>query len=233
MKYIILSYILVTSCSLSKFASSSFENGNIDAIWKTTKLTQGGWEVQRKNIRSGKYAIKLSLKKGMKEELGANGNTTERIELKEDDQYHASLEMENHYKFSFYIPKEFSKVSTRIVLGQWKQEGKNNPLVAQRYKNGIFYVTVSNPKGKKTILKLSLNESQSLIGRWVDADYKIMFSKTKGYAHIKIDKFQAQYSGPLAFPSDNGRIYFKFGLYRDQIDTPMTIFFDDYVHFVK
>ncbi len=223
-------YTLV-SCSTSKVVESSFENGSIDKIWKTKKLTEGGWEVQKDIVRSGKYAIKFTLKRGMKEDIGGDGKITERIELKERDKYQARLEEDHRYKFSFFIPQDFLKKKVRLVIGQWKQEGDNSPLLAQRYVNGIFYVTISNTKHKKIILKLTREESDNLLGRWIDVEFSTKFSVSDGFVLLKIDKHMAKYRGALAFPNDGENVYFKFGLYRDQTEKPMTIFFDNYQHF--
>jgi hypothetical protein len=229
MRLLILLAFLLSSCSTSRAVHSDFENGMIGKMWKTKLLTPNNWKIQNKKASSGNYALRLTLKKGMKEGLGGENQTTERIEIKEKSRYHAHLEEKHRYKFSFYIPKNFPKTKKRLVIGQWKQQGDRSPVIAQRYVNGIFYVTISNAKGKETILRLSKEESKSLLGRWIDVDYKVRFSQN-GYVFVKIDQYKSQYKGALFYPGDAENIYFKFGLYRDQIEKPMTIYFDNYRH---
>ncbi|HSB78627.1 MAG TPA: hypothetical protein VLM91_07565 [Candidatus Methylomirabilis sp.] len=38
----------------------------------------------------------------------------------------------------------------------------------------------------------------------------------------------ADYQGPLGYPDDPPEVYFWFGLYRDRLSQPMTIYIDDY-----
>jgi len=166
----------------------------------------------------------------MKESVGGGGQVTERVELKEKDVYQSMLSDINVYKFSFYLPKNFPQKKVRLVIGQWKQEGDHSPLLAQRYVDGIFYITISNPSGKKTILKLNKKQSDSLLGRWIDVEYRTKFALKEGFVSLKVDNFKAEYKGPLGFPDDDKNIYFKFGLYRDQFKESMTVFFDRYYH---
>lgn len=145
--------IVILSCSTKRvIVESDFEKGKIDKVWKTKKLSSGGWEVQKDIARSGSYSMKFKLLKGMNEGIGADYKTTERVELKEKDEFHSPLDVENLYKFSFLIPRNFPLENTRLVIGQWKQSGRNSPLIAQRYVDGVFYVTLSTLKGKKQFL---------------------------------------------------------------------------------
>ncbi len=234
MKVAVAFIFFILSCtSKSVIIHSDFEKGKIDNIWKTKKLSRGGWEVQKDIARSGSYSMKFNLLKGMNEGVGADYKTTERVELKEKDKFHSPLEGDNLYKFSFFIPIDFPLEKTRLVIGQWKQIGQNNPLVAQRYVDGVFYVTVSTLEGKKTILKLTKEESKEFLNEWIDVEYKVKFSHDNGYVLLKVGRHHAQYKGSLAFPEDGNNVYFKFGLYRDQINVPMTIYFDNYHHHIN
>ncbi len=221
---------LFFSCSSYQVAESSFEENRIDPIWKKTKISKNSLEIQNSIVRQGKFAAKLTLKKGMILGRGEDGKITERVELKEEDKFHAEFEETHLYRFSFYMPKDFPIIDTRLVLGQWKQKGKHNPIIAQRFVNGIFYVTVSSIKGKKKILELSKENSLDLMGKWVDVEYKILFSQQTTSLELKIAEYKSKYFGPLGYPEDEDRIYFKFGLYRDTSNIPMVIYFDNYSH---
>jgi hypothetical protein len=229
MKPLIILFLLLT-CSTQKEIKSDFEGGKIDKIWKLKKLSKDSFQVQNRIVRSGKKAMKFSLLRGMKEGIGADGNITERVEIKERKRFHAKLGQDHLYQFSFYLPKDFPILKTRLVIGQWKQEGKNSPLVAQRFVGGRFFITISNPNGKKTILKLSESESRRLLGKWIDVEYLIRFAVDDGRVEVKFGTHKVSYQGKLAFPKDKNYIYFKFGLYRDQVSEPMHLYFDDYRH---
>lgn len=71
-----------------------------------------------------------------------------------------------------------------------------------------------------------------MLNKWIDVEYKVRFSHTGGYVFLKVGRHHAQYKGRLAFPEDGENVYFKFGLYRDQINVPMTIYFDNYHHHI-
>ncbi len=73
----------------------------------------------------------------------------------------------------------------------------------------------------------------ALIGKWIDVEYKTKFSLNEGQVDLIFGPYKATYEGPLAYPSDEGSIYFKFGLYRDQVGDDMSIYFDNYSHFKK
>ncbi|MEN0041033.1 MAG: heparin lyase I family protein, partial [Pseudomonadota bacterium] len=41
--------------------------------------------------------------------------------------------------------------STRWVIGQWKEESKASPFVAQRFDNGVFHITVQNNDKREVV----------------------------------------------------------------------------------
>jgi hypothetical protein len=225
--------ILFLSDSKAEVIYSGFENSKIDNMWKLKKIEKDSFRIQEDFVRRGDKAIKLTLRKGMIVGTGEDGKQTERVELKEKDDYHAKENEYHLYKFSFYIPIDFPLVNSRLVIGQWKQKGKSKPIIAQRFVDGRFFITVS-VNGKTTkVLELSKEQSTELIGKWIDVKYKIKFSKDHGLLEIDFGKYSSSYSGELANGSEEKKFYFKFGLYRDEIEQDMTIYFDDYLHYKR
>ena len=220
---------VLTACSSAKRTESSFENGTIDPIWSKSKLAPGSYEIVSKNAKAGTKSIKLTLKKGMLEQVGSDGKVTERAELKERHKHCANLGETHLYKFSFFLPTDFPVIDTRLVIGQWKQDGSNNPVVSQRLSKGRFQIVLSNRFGKKVIFELSREETKTLFGRWVDVSYKIKFDKL-GSINYTFADHEGSYNGEVYYPTDKPNFYFKFGLYRDQVTPSMSVFFDDYTH---
>lgn len=49
------------------------------------------------------------------------------------------------YKFSFKVSGDIAEIgSRRFVIGQWKGPGDGSPMLAQRFDNGIFHITVQD-----------------------------------------------------------------------------------------
>ena len=228
--FLLLIVILAFSCSsINHRTVSNFEKGKIDKSWSKSKLSPNSYLVQKEIVRSGKYSLKLTLKKGMHEQIGNDGKKTERVELKERRQNFAKIGETHKYSFSFYLPKDFPATNTRLVLGQWKQQGKNSPVLSQRLSKGKFQIILSNRFGKEVIFELNKSKSKKLLGRWIDVSYQLTFSK-KGKVKFKFAEYQREIRKELLYLADQPYFYFKFGLYRDQVNEDMTIYFDDFVH---
>lgn len=49
------------------------------------------------------------------------------------------------YRFSFKVSGDIAEIgSRRFVVGQWKGPGDGSPMLAQRFDNGIFHITVQD-----------------------------------------------------------------------------------------
>lgn len=210
--------------------ASDFEKGKIDKIWKTDKIATGAAKIQSEIVHTGKFAIQMSLQQGQIQGTGANGIKTERTELKEKSKHNITSGRFYEYSFSFYLPKNFPIKNRRLVIGQWKQKGKRSPVLAQRFKNGVFYIT-SDSEGfsTKTLYKKKV-DLEKFLGNWHEVRYRVRFSKDKHgllEAYLNGSKI-VNYKGVLGNRSDPDAFYFKFGLYRDEMQEPMTIYFDSY-----
>jgi hypothetical protein len=130
------------------------------------------------------------------------------------------------YGFALYVPVDFPVLDRRLVLAQWKQgcgdcSADHSPAVALRYRKGALSVTVDGPEGRQTVMR----DTADIRGRWVSLVYHLRITPTlDGLVEIWLDGQPAgTYRGPLGFPDDLDRVYFKVGLYRDHLPMPMTL----------
>jgi hypothetical protein len=229
----VLAVVLVLAWGAAASAASvtdGFESGNIGPLWKTHRVKAGGAIVQRDVVRSGTYALRVELHQGDMAGIGGDGEATERAEIQEADGLWARFGESHEYRFSLYVPPEFPIVDRRLVIGQWKQActdcSKNrSPIIAQRFRRGVFYVTIETLKGRTTIYQ----HPQSILGQWLDLRYRIRFAWADGSVALWLNGARvAEYQGPLGYPDDPPEVYFRLGLYRDRLSQPMTAYFDDY-----
>ena len=229
----ILAILLVLAWGGAASAASvadGFESGAVGPLWKTHRVKAGSATVQREIVRSGTHAVRLELHQGDMAGLGGDDEATERAEIQEADGIWARFGESHEYGFSMYLPPDFPIVDTRLVIGQWKQAcedcSKNrSPIVAQRFRSGVFFVTIETPQGRRTIYR----HRQSILGQWLDLRYRIRFAWSDGSVAVWLNGERvADYRGYLGYPDDPPGVYFKFGLYRDRLSQPMTIYFDDY-----
>ena len=211
-------------------AADGFESGTLSPLWKTHRVKPGSATVQREIVRSGTYALRLDLHEGDMAGRGGDGEVTERAEIQEADGLWARFGESYEYGFSLYVPPDFPIVDTRLVIGQWKQDcedcSKNrSPIIAQRFRRGVFFVTIETPEGRRPIYR----HPQSILGHWLDVRYRIRFAWSEGAVTLWLNGARvAEYHGPLGYPDDPPGVYFRFGLYRDRLSQPMTIYFDNY-----
>jgi hypothetical protein len=172
---------------------------------------------------SGMYSAEITVHEG---DIDAAGDDDTRVERAELDSGHFPLRgREAWYGFSLLVPKDFPIVDDRLVIASCKQSDVSRPIVAQRFRNGKHTVTVES-QGRK--------ESYDLppipLGQWVDMVYHVRYSTgPDGLVDIWMNGKQVvSYSGPAADPDAKNAFYNKIGLYRDRLNLPMTIYYDDY-----
>lgn len=173
-----------------------------------------------------------TLKKDKINNLTVEDKASERTEIQDKEKF----ELWKLYRFSFdfKIPENFPIIDNRLVIGQWKQRASqnwasNNPIIAQRFRNGkysIWFNNTGDPKGKKgnTLVGEKI-DAENILGRRIHAEYEIKFSEQKDwYITIKHDgnliwEFHWKTSSssqeyPVWTYYEN-KFYFKFGLYKD------------------
>ncbi len=222
----------------SKKLYDGFEGKELSDIWKRNKFEEGAVEFQLDIVRKGKQALKITINKGDKSEIGnKSSKTSERDELLEKKRYGPLEDKSYSYSFSIYIPEDFPIVSTRLVLAQWKQHDENdkakitNPVLALRYQKGELFVTLQTTEERILLFKTI----EEIKGKWIDFTFEVNFTRKKlGFIKIFMNKKQiVNYKGITALSeiygySEPSKFYFKMGLYRDMMDEPMSIYIDEF-----
>jgi len=219
-----------------------FESAQLSAIWRTDKLATGAVELQSEIVRTGRLAAKITIRQHDRftaaDAAGNRGaNANERDELTERPDLLTAEDQPVRYAFSFFIPRDFPIVPTRLVLAQWKQKDsdhtarRDNPVVALRYENGTLSITTQTGEAKIT----RYSTTEDIRGRWLDFTFDLRFSKSSdGFLIARINDVPVvsfhgptTYDGSYGYPPP-GTFYFKMGLYRDSMEAPMTAYFDEY-----
>jgi len=229
--------VLICSCQTDKSEKlyDGFEHPSLSKVWDDRKFLPGALEIQKAIVRSGERAAKITLRPG-DQIPQEKGTILERAELTEAEEYWSLEDSLYSYTFSIFLPDDFPVDSARLVIAQWKQECQvescvpDNPLIAVRYVAGRLFITHLGPE-----LEVLYATSENLLNRWLDFKFIISFSRTEAgsiEAWLNNEKV-IDYIGINAYPHDGGypdqnQFYFKTGLYRDQTDRFMTIYFDEY-----
>jgi Polysaccharide lyase len=214
-----------------------FESGGISSQWTRIRMEPGSFKVQSDIVRAGRGAGEITLHSGdRREEASDDGAATERDELMEAWWLFAHMHHTYRYSFSLYLPANFPIVSTRLVLAQleqvceWRRCRPQNPVLAIRYQNGELSVTRQDDSAKSTLY----STKQEIRGHWLDFRFETRFSPDQDG---QIDAWLSgapivQYAGRTVYQGRgypaHGYVYFKTGLYRDEMQQPMTIYVDEY-----
>ena len=197
--------------------------------WDLRSVTPGRMTVQGDMVRAGAGALRFEVRERDVAQIGGDGEDTERTELREARALWSRFGETYEYRFSMYVPPDFPILDLRLVTAQWKQRCKTDcnrsPIVAQRYRQGVLFVTIETPKGRETIGKYD----GAVPGRWLDLRYRIRFAVSDGAVAAWVNGEQvADYRGPLGFPDDHPDVRFGLGLYRNRLTQPMVLYFDEY-----
>lgn len=215
-----------------------FESSGLSPLWSQSRMVSGSFRVQSDVVRAGRSAGEITVHSGdRREEASDDGTASERDELMESWSLLAHIHRTYRYSFSLYLPVDFPIVPTRLVLAQWKQLCEwtrcrpDNPVLAIRYQNGELFVTRQDDRARSVLY----SSKQEMRGRWLDFRFETRFSPGQDG---RIDGWLngepiAHYQGPTVYQRQlgypvHGYVYFKTGLYRDEMRQPMTIYVDEY-----
>jgi hypothetical protein len=218
-----------------------FETRELSNLWDTGRFVRGAVTMQRDFARAGRGAAKIVLRSGAMFEAGIKGSKdSERAELLEAERFVSREGITYEYSFSQFLPADFPIVPTRLVLAQWKQDcnghapcNDDSPVVAVRYTSGVLQITHQTGPHRQVLFE----SRDSLPGRWTDYRFQIRFTpRDDGAIRCWLNGRQViDYQGVTAYQENAAtgyaspsRFYFKMGLYRDLMDTPMTIYIDEY-----
>ncbi len=105
---------------------------------------------------------------------------------------------------------------------------ENYPEISLEINNPASRILEDDLAGK--IDKKIFNEKIDLKGKW--SDFKINYKLEKdgsGFTKVFLgDNLITEYKGPMGYPYSRDLTYFKMGLYRDESETPQTIYLKDF-----
>jgi hypothetical protein len=219
-----------------------FEAGELGSPWSRLRMVPGSFRTEPEIVRAGHSAGEITVRsRHRREEASDDGSATERDELMEAWWLFGHTGPSYRYSFSLYLPADFPIVPQRLVLAQWKQVCEwsrcrpQNPVLAIRYQNGELTVTRQDEGGKFILY----STKQEIRGRWLDFRFDTRLSRDRdgersGYIdgwlngeRIVNYKGATLYQEQRGYPV-HGSVYFKMGLYRDELQQPMTIYVDEY-----
>ncbi|MFZ0956957.1 MAG: heparin lyase I family protein [Candidatus Sulfotelmatobacter sp.] len=215
-----------------------FESPALSSQWSQGRMVPGSFRVQSNIVRAGHSAGEITVHSGDRhEDASDSGAASERDELMEEWWLFAQTDHTYRYSFSLYLPADFPIVPTRLVLAQWKQLCEwtrcrpDNPVLALRYQNGELLVTRQDEHARSILY----STKKEMRGRWLDFRFETRFSRGQDG---QIDAWLngepiVHYQGPTVYQVQRGypargRVYFKTGLYRDEMQQPMTMYVDEY-----
>ena len=247
---VVLSLVAVSSAQKTQLPEKSsvkgtelydgFEKAPLSSIWETRRLVPSAIEFENNVVLKGKGALKVTVHNFDKKAVHPDGAYTERDELLEAEQYNARENESYEHSFNMFIPADFPIVPTRLVIAQWKQFcseenkcSKAHPVLAIRYVDGEMTITQTFGQTKKVLFE----QKGEFRNRWLNFRFQVRFSsKDNGRIKAWMDGKQVvDYTGATANPENEetefpnqGRFYFKMGLYRDGMTEPMSIYVDEY-----
>jgi hypothetical protein len=212
-----------------------FESG---PHWSESRMVPGSFRVQSDVVRAGRGAGEITVHSGHRREAASDsGAASERDELMEAWWLFAHIHRAYRHSFSLYLPADFPIVPTRLVLAQWKQVCEwsrcrpDNPVLAIRYQNGELFITRQDDHARSILY----SSKQEMRGRWLDFRFETRFSpdqdgQIEGWLN---GEGIVHYKGPTVYQQQRGYpshryVYIKTGLYRDELQQPMTVYVDEY-----
>ncbi|WP_373414843.1 heparin lyase I family protein [Ensifer aridi] len=70
------------------------------------------------------------------------------------------------YSFSFKAEGQVSPTgSHRLVIGQWKGPGDDSPMIAQRFDDGVFYITVQDNDIRRVVASAAEKPGETLVAQ--------------------------------------------------------------------
>ena len=189
------------------------------SIWKWDYLQFNNQKIWGKEEREEKITnITLSDK------------SLERSEIETKDHYY--LNRSYRFKFDFFIPEDFPIIDNRLVIWQRKQQfmewTKNNPIIAQRFRNWKYSISVNlnwDPKSNWWNNIVCELDKKEILWKRINSIYEIRFSENEhGYIKIRYNgNLLREYNWKVSSSSSEYPIweyykdyfFFKFWLYRD------------------
>ena len=222
--------------------ADGFERGELQAgIWSQRRLLPGAAVIQDRVVRGARRALAITLQPGQ----DPLQDGSDRAELAEAEAVRLPSGQEVWYGFSMRLAEAIPADGTRIVIGQWHQAGPGSPFVAQRFRDGVFHITVQDGRCRRwiaaqagafderhRICRIEVERFADLPAAdsgWIDMVYRIR-ADPGGDGLVEVwanGERIARATGAIGYEGMRQQ-FFKFGPYRDPADYPMTVYFDNF-----
>jgi hypothetical protein len=142
--------VLCADSAGAQSLKDDFDKGSLDPTKWTKKQITDAQISFAPDSRCGLSAIEITAREG---DGGQQcGNACERAELRTAKSSWPSFGQEVWYRFSFRIDGDIPTIgSARTVIGQWKGPGDGSPMLAQRFDNGVFHITVQDNDNRRVV----------------------------------------------------------------------------------
>lgn len=142
--------MLCAGSAVAQSLKDDFDSGSLDLTkWTTRQITDSQISFVP-NSRCGRSAIEITAREGDGGEQC--GDACQRAELRTAKSSWPSFGEEVWYRFSFRIDGDIPTIgSARTVIGQWKGPGDGSPMLAQRFDNGVFHITVQDNDNRRVV----------------------------------------------------------------------------------
>ncbi len=199
----------------------NFETGINKNIWSLKRIEKNRYDIVQEE-QTNRPSLAIVCKKGDMMEIGNDGKNTERSEISERYDVCIGMNTPIWYTFSVYFPTSFEINENRFVFAQWKliTEESKSPFLSFRYSNGILIFQIQYNEQR-----VKFKKEVDLRGNWhnIVVNYQLNDNQT-GFAKVWINnELFAEYNGPLGYKYKENLIYFKMGIYRDEIDLVQSI----------
>lgn len=135
-------WLLAPAISDAQTVHDGFEQPAISSTNWTLQQIEPRQLALRQPARCGDHSASITVRGG---DGGASCTGCQRAELRTHRALWPTFGVETWYGFSFRASGDIPEVgSHRIVLGQWKGPNDDSPFLAQRFDNGVFYLTVQD-----------------------------------------------------------------------------------------
>ncbi|MBB3318835.1 MULTISPECIES: heparin lyase I family protein [unclassified Rhizobium] len=186
-------FLLCASHATAKDMADDFNAGKLDPTrWSTIQAEphQIGYP---KDARCGGSAISLTVKDG---DSGKScDGPCQRAELRTQNAYRSKYGDDQWYAFSFRVAGDVPPTnSDRFVVSQWKAPNDISPFLAQRFDNGVFYITVQDGERRRTVVSAdgdpeALQAAQEVLSK-VDPQNQQMVSAINTLQQLQLFRTQ-------------------------------------------
>lgn len=219
-----------------------FESPSLGSMWMTLLLTPGSYALESEIVRAGHSALRITVRPHDFAMAGSSGTAdTERDELMEAFPDWTRENVPYEFSWSMYVAKDFPIVPVRLVVAQWWEWchssslpcWDNSPVLAVRYIGGELLITQDLDRKYNVLYR----EKRDLRGSWLDLRFQVKFTpQADGFVRAWLNgKPVVNFAGATSNPENTktgygpaARLPFRMGLYRNTMQQPMTIYFDEY-----